>query len=207
MHYIIDNIFTSSLVDKLRHTNTKPDDFYRTTLTISQILAYEALKNIENDHEDIPLWTGEKYKATIINQQNMVILPIMRAGIGMLDGIRKLLPAAQVQIIGMFRNEETLEPVWYYNKLPKSMHSLHAFLIDPMLATGGSLIDAIRELKRRDCYHITVLAIVASPEGIQRLEDEAPDVDLYIASLDSHLNENGYIIPGLGDAGDRIFNT
>jgi len=207
MHKIVDNIFVKSLVDSLRHTETKPADFYRITTTISQLLAYEALKKVEFSETDIPIWTGEPYKATIIDQHNLVVLPILRAGIGMLDGVRQLLPAAQVQVLGMFRNEKTLKPVWYYNKLPKKMKNLHAILIDPMLATGGSLTDAIRELKRRNCYKITILAIVASPEGIDRIEEEAPEVNIFVASLDSHLNENGYIIPGLGDAGDRIFNT
>ena len=207
MHKIIDNNFVKSLVDSLRHTGTKPADFYRITTTISQLLAYEALKEMEYSSENIPIWTGEPYIATTIDQQNLVILPILRAGIGMLDGVRHLLSAAQVQVLGMFRDEKTLKPVWYYNKLPEKMNKLHAILIDPMLATGGSLTDAVRELKRRNCYKITILAIVASPEGIDRIEDEAPDINIIVASLDSHLNENGYIIPGLGDAGDRIFNT
>lgn len=207
MHIIVENIFMKSLVDRLRHTGTKPDDFYRTTLTISQLLAYEALRQIEHRSEEIPVWTGENYKATVIKEENLAILPILRAGIGMLDGVRKLLPAAKVHIVGMQRDEETLQPVWYYNRLPQDMHNLHAILIDPMLATGGSLMDAVQELKNRKCSRITVLAIVASPAGIEKLEKEAPEVDIFVAAKDSHLNENGYIIPGLGDAGDRIFNT
>ncbi|MCF7919468.1 MAG: uracil phosphoribosyltransferase [Candidatus Cloacimonetes bacterium] len=207
MHKIIDNNFVKSLVDKLRHTGTEPAEFYRITTIISQILAYEALRNAEFSRASIPIWTGNSYEATIIDQRKLVILPILRAGIGMLDGVRHLLPAAQVQVLGMYRNEDTLKPIWYYNKLPESMHTLHAILIDPMLATGGSLCDAVRELKRRDSYQITVLSIVASPEGIKKLEAEAPEINIFVAALDEKLNENGYIIPGLGDAGDRIFNT
>ena len=207
MTKIIDNNFIKSLVDQLRHTGTQPADFYRITLIISPLLTYEVLKSEEYSSAPIPVWTNEPYSATIFDQKQMVILPVLRAGIGMLDGVRHLLPAAQIQILGMYRNEDTLEPVWYYNKLPESMHSLHAVLVDPMLATGGSLSDAVRELKRHNCARITILAIVASPEGISRLEAEAPDVNIYVAALDKCLNDNGYIIPGLGDAGDRIFNT
>ncbi|MCF7911423.1 MAG: uracil phosphoribosyltransferase [Candidatus Cloacimonetes bacterium] len=204
---IIDNKFMTSLVDQLRHTGTEPAEFYRITLLISQLLTYEALKDEEYNIEDIPMWTGEQYPATVFDQKRIVIMPILRAGIGMLDGARHLLPAAQVQILGMYRNEETLQPVWYYNKLPKNMDRQHAILIDPMLATGGTLVDAVQELKKHNCGRITILAIVASPEGIERLEKETPDVQVFVAAKDDHLNDNGYILPGLGDAGDRIFNT
>lgn len=197
----------TSLVDQLRHTGTEPAEFYRITLLISQLLTYEALKDEEYNIEDIPMWTGEQYPATVFDQKRIVIMPILRAGIGMLDGARHLLPAAQVQILGMYRNEETLQPVWYYNKLPKNMDRQHAILIDPMLATGGTLVDAVQELKKHNCGRITILAIVASPEGIERLEKETPDVQVFVAAKDDHLNDNGYILPGLGDAGDRIFNT
>ena len=204
---IIDNNFMTSLVDQLRHTGTESAEFYRITLLISQLLTYEALKGEEYENMDIPMWTGDKYSATVFDQNKIVIMPILRAGIGMLDGARYLLPAAQVQILGMYRNEDTLQPVWYYNKLPKDMKDQHAILIDPMLATGGTLVDAVLELKKHNCERITILAIVASPEGIKRLEKEAPDVQIFVVAKDDHLNENGYILPGLGDAGDRIFNT
>jgi len=204
---IIDNKFMTSLVDQLRDTGTKPAEFYRTTLLISQLLTYEALKSEEYNMVPIPMWTGEKYNATVFDQSKIVIMPILRAGIGMLDGARHLLPSAQVHILGMYRDEKSLEPVWYYNKLPKDMNGQHAILIDPMLATGGTLSDAVQELRRHNCGRITILAIVASPEGISKLEKEAPDAQIYVAAKDEHLNENGYIIPGLGDAGDRIFNT
>lgn len=204
---IIDNSFVTSLVDQLRHTGTEPAEFYRITLLISQLLTYEALKSEEYEKKDIPMWTGDKYSATVFDQKKIAIMPILRAGIGMLDGARHLLPAAQVQILGMYRNEETLHPVWYYNKLPADMKDQHAILIDPMLATGGTLVDAVLELKKHNCERITILAIVASPEGINRLEKEAPNVQVFVAAKDDHLNENGYILPGLGDAGDRIFNT
>jgi len=207
MTKIIDNKFVTSLVDQLRDTGTEPAEFYRTTLLISQLLTYEALKSEEYNMIPIPMWTGEKYNATVFDQSKIVIMPILRAGIGMLDGARHLLPGAQVHILGMYRDEESLEPVWYYNKLPKDMNGQHAILIDPMLATGGTLSDAVQELRRHNCGRITILAIVASPEGIAKLEKEAPEAEIYVAAKDEHLNENGYIIPGLGDAGDRIFNT
>ncbi|MDP8221103.1 MAG: uracil phosphoribosyltransferase [Candidatus Stygibacter frigidus] len=204
---IVDNKFMTSLVDQLRHTGTEPAEFYRITLLIAQLLTYEAIKGEEYENKDIPMWTGDTYSATVFDQKKIVIMPILRAGIGMLDGARHLLPAAQVQILGMFRNESTLEPVWYYNKLPADMSGQHAILIDPMLATGGTLVDAVLELKKHNCEKITILAIVASPEGINRLKKEAPNVRVFVAVKDDHLNENGYILPGLGDAGDRIFNT
>ncbi len=204
---VIDNNFMKSLVDQLRHTGTAPAEFYRITLLISQLLTYEAMQREEYRNDNIPIWTGEQYSATVFDQSRLVILPILRAGIGMLDGVRHLLPAARVQVLGMFRNEETLKPVWYYNKLPEKMSDLHAILIDPMLATGGSLEVAVRELKLRECSRITILAIVASPEGVRRLGSSFPDTDIYVAALDESLNDDGYIIPGLGDAGDRIFNT
>lgn len=207
MKKIVDNNFIRYLVDKLRHTGTAPSEFYRITETIAKLMSYEVLKEADYSVSKIPIWTGDEYKATMLDQHKLVIMPILRAGIGMLDGVRQLLPEAQVHILGMYRDEDTLDPVWYYNKLPKSLAGLHAFLIDPMLATGGTLAGAVEELLSRGCSNISVMSIVASPAGVEKLEKVYSEVKIYIAALDRCLNENGYILPGLGDAGDRIFNT
>lgn len=207
MTQVVDNDYIRSLVDRLRDTGTKPADFYRITETIAQLLTYEALKTEEFSSRKIPVWTEDDYEGLKLEEHKIVIMPILRAGIGMLDGARQLLPEAQVQVLGMYRNEETLQPVWYYNKLPADMSGLHAILIDPMLATGGSLSGAVEELRQRGCQHITVLAIVAAPEGISRLESSYDRIRIFVAAKDKCLNEDGYILPGLGDAGDRIFNT
>jgi uracil phosphoribosyltransferase len=135
------------------------------------------------------------------------VVPILRAGIGMLDGVLELMPSAKISVVGLYRDEETLEPVSYFEKLTDQMDQRMALIIDPMLATGGSMDATIDLLKEAGCKDIRALILVAAPEGIKRLQEKHPDVDIYTASIDSHLNEHGYIIPGLGDAGDKIFGT
>ena len=139
--------------------------------------------------------------------RKMAFVPILRAGLGMVDGCLKLVPSARVGHIGLYRNEETLKPVEYYCKLPKDIEERDVFVTDPMLATGGSAIDAISQIKLRKPRKIIFMCIIAAPEGLKALEEAHPDVDIFCAGLDDHLNENGYIVPGLGDAGDRIFGT
>ena len=137
----------------------------------------------------------------------LAVVPILRAGLGMVDGMLTMIPAAKVGHIGLYRNEETLEPVEYYCKLPQDCAERDVFVVDPMLATGGSSVAAITMLKNRGVKKIRFMCIVAAPQGIERMKEEHPDVDIYVGALDDHLNENGYIVPGLGDAGDRIFGT
>ena len=139
--------------------------------------------------------------------KKLAVVPILRAGLGMVDGMLTMIPAAKVGHIGLYRNEETLEPVEYYCKLPQDCAEREVFVVDPMLATGGSSAAAITMLKEKGVRHIRFMCIIAAPEGVKRMQEEHPDVDLYIGALDDHLNEHGYIVPGLGDAGDRIFGT
>ena len=142
-----------------------------------------------------------------LDENQYAFVPILRAGLSMVDGVLNMIPNAKIGHIGLYRNEETLEPVPYYFKVPKDIEKREVILLDPMLATGGSAVDAIAQIKKSGVTKIKFLAIIAAPEGIERVEREHPDVQVYCATVDSHLNENGYIVPGLGDAGDRIFGT
>ena len=148
-------------------------------------------------------------KATVkeLSGRKLAVIPILRAGLGMVDGVLTMIPAAKVGHIGLYRDPVTLEPVEYYCKLPEDCGEREVFVVDPMLATGGSASAAITMLKEHGCRHIRVMNILAAPEGVKRLQEDHPDVDIYIAGLDDHLNDHGYIVPGLGDAGDRIFGT
>ena len=169
-------------------------------------MAFEAFKDVPTQTITVetPLETVEQ---TVVKENSIAIVPILRAGLGMVDGILTLFPAAKVGHIGMYRNEETLEPQEYYCKLPQGIDEKVVMLVDPMLATGGSACDAIALLKKRACKHIKFLAIIGAPEGVEKVHSEHPDVEVYVSTLDRQLNENGYILPGLGDAGDRIFGT
>ena len=149
----------------------------------------------------------ETVKQTVVKENSIAVVPILRAGLGMVDGILSLFPAAKVGHIGLYRNEETLEPQEYYCKLPVGIDEKVVMVVDPMLATGGSACDAIKMLKKRGCKHIKLMSIIGAPEGVEKVADTYPDVEIYVSTLDRCLNENGYILPGLGDAGDRIFGT
>ena len=146
-------------------------------------------------------------KTHMLSGRKVALVPILRAGLGMVDGMLNLIPAAKVGHIGMYRNEETLEPVEYYCKLPNDINEREVFVLDPMLATGGSACDAIGQIKKRGAKHIKFIGLVAAPQGLKALHEAHPDVDIYVGALDEKLNDNGYIVPGLGDAGDRIFGT
>lgn len=190
----------------LRDKKTGTKEFRELISEIATFLCYEAMKDAELEETEIetPI---TKMKTGKLNEDKYVFLPILRAGTGMLDGVISVIPNAKIGHIGMYRNEETFEPVNYFFKVPKNIESKEVIILDPMLATGGSAIDAIEVLKEKGVKKIKFLSIIGAPEGIERVEKEHPDVQIYCAHIDSHLNENKYIVPGLGDAGDRIFGT
>ena len=190
----------------LRNKKTGTKEFRELIGELSMILCYEAMKDavLEDKEIETPMcaMTGKK-----LNEDNYAFVPILRAGTGMLDGLIKVMPNAKIGHIGLYRNEETLKPVKYYYKTPKDLSKREVIVLDPMLATGGSGIDAITMLKEDGASKIKFLCIIAAPEGIKKMQEVHPDVEIYCAAIDEKLNQNGYIIPGLGDAGDRIFGT
>ena len=190
----------------LRDKNTGANEFRSIVTEIAMILAYEATEDLSLEEFEIetPIAKTTGYR---LAGKKQAIVPILRAGLGMVDGVLEVLPAAKIGHIGMYRNEETLKPVEYYCKLPKDIGNRDILVVDPMVATGGSVNDAIERLKERGCKSIKLLCIIAAPEGIKAIQDKHDDVDIYVAQLDEKLNENGYIVPGLGDAGDRLFGT
>ena len=173
---------------------------------MATLMAYESFKDVPTQEIEVetPL---EKVTQTIVKENSIAIVPILRAGLGMVDGILSLFPAAKVGHIGLYRDEETFEPKEYYCKLPVGIEEKVVMVVDPMLATGGSACDAISMLKKRGCKKIKLLSIIGAPEGVSKVADTHPDVEIYVSTLDRQLNENCYILPGLGDAGDRIFGT
>ena len=187
-----------------KHTGTK--EFREIISEISILLCYEATKDAKlmNTTVETPL---EKYKTKCLNEDNYAFVPILRAGMSMVEGIIKVIPNAKIGHIGLYRNEETLEPVEYYYKMPENINKREVFILDPMLATGGSAIATINRLKKDGVKKIKFLCIIASPLGIQNVIKAHPDVQIYCASVDRKLNDVGYILPGLGDAGDRVYGT
>lgn len=190
----------------LRDKETGTKKFREIISELSTMLCYEALKDAKLHEIEVetPMC---KTKGQTISEDDYAFVPILRAGTGMLDGLINVMPNAKIGHIGLYRNEETLKPVKYYYKMPKDIEKREVIVLDPMLATGGSGIDAISMLKESGATNIKFLCIIAAPEGIKALEKAHPDVQIYCAAIDDHLNENGYIVPGLGDAGDRIFGT
>ena len=190
----------------LRDENTGTNEFRKVITEISQLMCYEACRNLEI--EEFKLKTPlEETTGFRLSGKKLGLVPILRAGLGMVDGILSLIPTAKVGHIGMYRDHDTLKPIPYYAKLPADVQDRDIFVLDPMLATGGSAIDAIEELKKQGCNKIRMLNIVAAPEGVKAVQDAHPDVDIYVAALDRELSDTAYILPGLGDAGDRLFGT
>ena len=203
---VVDHPLVQHKLSLMRDKNCGTKDFRQLLEEIGMLMAYEVtrdlpLKEIEIETPVAPC------KTHVLAGKKLGIVPILRAGLGMVDGMLALIPAAKVGHIGLYRNEETLEPVEYYCKLPKDIAEREVIVLDPMLATGGSAIDAITQIKKRGAKSIKFIGIIGAPEGLERLKATHPDVDIYLAALDEKLNENGYIVPGLGDAGDRIFGT
>lgn len=190
----------------IRRAETGSRDFRAMISEIASLITYEATKDLKL--MDVEIETPI-CKTTVreLAGKKMAVIPILRAGLGMVEGMLAMIPSAKVGHIGLYRNEETLEPVEYYCKVPADCSERDVFVVDPMLATGGSSVAAIQMLKDRGVKNIRFMCIIAAPEGIKRMQEAHPDVDIYVGALDDHLNENGYIVPGLGDAGDRIFGT
>ena len=190
----------------LRDKNTSMKQFRELIEEITTIMTYESMRDVELVPVEVetPLEKTVQYK---VKEESIAIVPILRAGLGMVNGVHTVFPTACVGHIGMYRNEQTLEPQEYYCKLPEGIENKTVFLVDPMLATGGSAVDALNALKKRGCKNIKFMAIIGAPEGVERVAKAHPDVQIYVSTLDRELNENGYILPGLGDAGDRLFGT
>ena len=203
---IVDHPLIQHKISLLRDRNTGTKEFRDLVSEIAMLLCYEATRDLPT--EEVEVETPVALARTkVLAGRKLALVPILRAGLGMVDGMLNLIPAAKVGHIGMYRNEETLEPVEYYCKLPDDIAEREVIVLDPMLATGGSAVDAITQIKKRGAKSIKFIGIIAAPEGMQRLQEAHSDVDIYVAAMDEKLNENGYIVPGLGDAGDRIFGT
>ena len=204
--HVMDHPLIQHKLSLMRDQETGPKEFRELLNEISMLMAYEVTR-------DLPLKTVEietpicRAQTKVIAGKKLAIVPILRAGLGMVDGIMSLVPAAKVGHIGLYRDPNTLEPVEYYCKLPADAQEREILLVDPMLATGGSAIDAITQIKKHGAKRIKFIGLIAAPEGIKALHEAHPDVDIYLGAEDDHLNENGYIVPGLGDAGDRIYGT
>ncbi|QJR81939.1 uracil phosphoribosyltransferase [Alteromonas pelagimontana] len=182
-------------------------DFRELAGEVANLLTYEATRDLPTEPSTVTSWAGDEVKVAQIKGKKITVVPILRAGLGMLDGVLELIPNAKISVVGLYRDEETLQPVAYFDKVVANIDERTALIIDPMLATGGTLIATIDLLKQKGCKRIMGLFLVAAPEGIKAVTDVHPDIDIFTASIDDHLNEHGYILPGLGDAGDKIFGT
>ena len=203
---IMDHPLIKHKIGIIRDARTGTKEFREMISEIAMLECYESTRNLKTEEVEIetPL------TATTVERlagKKLAIVPILRAGLGMVSGLQTLIPSAKIGHIGMYRDPETLKPVEYYCKLPADIEEREVFVVDPMLATGGSACDAISQLKDHGCRHIRFLCIIAAPVGLEKLKTDHPDVDIVVGALDDHLNEIGYIVPGLGDAGDRIFGT
>ena len=190
----------------MRDKTTGVKEFREAASEIAMLMCYEATRDLPLKEITIETPVSEA-RVQVISGKKIALVPILRAGLGMVEGILELIPAAKVRHIGLYRNPETLQPIEYYCKLPSDINEREVFVLDPMLATGGSSCDAIAQIKKRGAKHIKFIGLVAAPQGLKALHEAHPDVDIYVGALDEKLNENGYIVPGLGDAGDRIFGT
>ena len=204
--HVIDHPMIQHKLTIMRKKETGSKDFRELLKEISLLMGYEVTRDIPLESVEIetPLC---KMTGKMVSGRKLAVVPILRAGMGMVEGLLELVPVARVGHIGLYRNEETHKPVVYYCKLPEDIQKRTVIVTDPMLATGGSACDALTMLKERGCKHIRLMCLVGAPEGIAKVQEEHPDVDIYLAAVDDHLNENAYIVPGLGDAGDRIFGT
>ena len=204
--HILDHPLLQHKLSILRNKDTGVKEFREIVGEIAALMCYEATRNLPTEEREVetPIATA---KVNVLSGKKLAIVPILRAGLGMVDTIIDLVPSAKVGHIGLFRDPETHEPVKYYCKMPPDISERQVFVVDPMLATGGSAADAITFIKEYGCKSITLMNIIAAPEGIKKVQETHPDVDIFVAAVDPCLNEHAYIVPGLGDAGDRIFGT
>ena len=203
---VMDHPLIQHKIGIIRREETGAKDFRTLAGEIAMLMCYEATRDLKL--ADVEIRTPVcKTTAKELKGKKLAVVPLLRAGLGMVDGMLAMIPAAKVGHIGLYRDPETLEPVEYYCKLPADCANRDVFVVDPMLATGGSAAAAIRMLKDKGVKNIRMLCIIAAPEGVKKMQEAHPDVDIYIGALDDHLNDHGYIVPGLGDAGDRIFGT
>ena len=203
---VMDHPLIQHKLSIIRNIDTGSKDFRALISEIANLICYEATRDLPLEEVEVetPICVT---KTKVLAGKKLAVVPILRAGLGMVDGMLALVPTARVGHIGLYRDPDTLQPVEYYCKLPSDIDEREFFVVDPMLATGGSAIDAITQIKKRGAKHIKFLGIIAAPEGLNALHEAHPDVDIFVASLDEKLNDHGYIVPGLGDAGDRIFGT
>ena len=204
--YVMDHPLIQHKVGIIRREEVGSKDFRQMISEIAMLMCYESTRNLKLQDVKIKTPICETTVKELAGKK-LAVVPILRAGLGMVEGMLAMIPAAKVGHIGLYRDPETLEPVEYYCKLPSDCNEREVYVVDPMLATGGSCVAAIQMLKEKGVKNIHFMCIIASPEGVERLHKEHPDVDIYIAALDEKLNDHGYIVPGLGDAGDRIFGT
>ena len=204
--HVFDHPLIQHKLTYIRDINTGTKEFRELVDEVATLMAYEITRELPLTEVEIET-PVQKTRSNVLAGKKIGIVPILRAGLGMVEGILNLIPAAKVGHIGLYRDPETLEPVEYYVKLPSDVSERDFILIDPMLATGGSAIEAVNSLKKRGAKNITFMCLIAAPEGVKAMTDAHPDVDVYIAALDEKLDEKGYIVPGLGDAGDRLFGT
>lgn len=204
--FVMDHPLVAHKLTIMRDKNTSVKEFRDLVSEIGMLITYEATRDLPltTKHIETPICGMD---APTLAGKKMAVVPILRAGLGLVEGVLRMIPAARVAHIGMYRDEDTLEPHTYFCKTPKDIAEREVLVVDPMLATGGSADAAIAEMKARGCTHIKLMVLVAVPEGIARIQSSHPDVDIYCGAVDDHLNERGYIVPGLGDAGDRIFGT
>lgn len=204
--FVMDHPLIQHKIGYIRRKDTGTKDFRQTISEIAMLICYEATRKLPlaEVEVDTPICTASVKE---LKGKKMAIVPILRAGLGMVEGMLSMIPAAKIGHIGLYRDPETLMPVEYYCKLPADCAEREVFVVDPMLATGGSSVAAIQMLKEKGCKNIHFMCIIAAPEGVKKMQEEHPDVDIYIGALDEKLNSHGYIVPGLGDAGDRIFGT
>lgn len=204
--YVLDHPLIQHKLTYIRDKNTGTKEFRELVDEVAMLMAFEITRDLPLQETTIETPVTES-RAYILSGKKIGIIPILRAGLGMVDGMLNLLPAARVGHVGLYRDPETLQPVEYYIKLPKDISERELIVMDPMLATGGSANDAIHSIKKRGAKNIKLMCLVAAPEGIELLKREHPDVDIYLGALDDRLDKDGYIVPGLGDAGDRLFGT
>lgn len=204
--HVVEHPLVKHKLGIMRENDVSTKDFRDLASELARFLTYEATKNLQTETRTIKGWAGS-VQVERIKGKKITVVPILRAGLGMMDGVLDLIPSAKVSVVGLYRNEKTLEPIKYYVKTASRLDERIALILDPMLATGGTLCATIDLLKKDGCNQIKGIFLVAAPEGIKRVESAHPDVEVYVAAIDEKLNDIGYILPGLGDAGDKIFGT